>query len=239
MICEYSFDVVMKELEEKYFSTCFKHMNEPSKEAYELNAKIYDGMYKHLLPKDKNCEILDVGCGMGHFLYYISKKGYKNFYGIDISKEQVDICKRYVTENIELIDTFIFLKERKEKYDLIVANDFIEHITLEQALEFVKLCFNALKENGQLIIKTPNMSAPFSNSVLYVDLTHRHGYTEHNLGQLLRFGSFEDVSFYPITYHPIRRMIGFFIKFLYKLFSLPPPSVVTHTIIGVGKKATK
>lgn len=46
--------------------------------------------HKHL--SDKNQKIIDVGCGTGLVGVELSKLGYTNFDGIDISKEMIDIA---------------------------------------------------------------------------------------------------------------------------------------------------
>ena len=48
---------------------------------------------------------------MGHFLYFLKKMGYSNFIGIDISSQQVDFVREYITNNVILADGFDFLKE--------------------------------------------------------------------------------------------------------------------------------
>ena len=47
-------------------------------------------LHKHL--SDKNQKIIDVGCGTGLVGLELSKLGYTNFDGVDISKEMIDIA---------------------------------------------------------------------------------------------------------------------------------------------------
>lgn len=45
-----------------------------------------------LLPKDKNINILDMGCGFGSLIYTLKQNGYKNLKGIDLSEGQVKVA---------------------------------------------------------------------------------------------------------------------------------------------------
>ena len=60
-----------------------------------------DDDYASLLPGNKEAAIIDVGCGMGHFLSYLQSKGYHNIRGVDICDDQVDWCKKNVCNNAE------------------------------------------------------------------------------------------------------------------------------------------
>lgn len=48
--------------------------------------------YLKYLPKDKNAHILDLGCGMGHYIYALKKMGYCNVAGVDASESNVKFC---------------------------------------------------------------------------------------------------------------------------------------------------
>src|SRR5580698_5087470 len=48
---------------------------------------------KHL-PSDRQVRILDLGCGHGAFLYFLTKAGYQNICGIDVSAEQIEVAHR-------------------------------------------------------------------------------------------------------------------------------------------------
>jgi 2-polyprenyl-3-methyl-5-hydroxy-6-metoxy-1,4-benzoquinol methylase len=79
----------MNEIYERYLESHFIRFNIPSKEAFEYMARCYFNWYDPYLPKNKDARILDFGCGIGHFLYFLNKMGYSNFVGIDISPQQV------------------------------------------------------------------------------------------------------------------------------------------------------
>lgn len=228
----------MEKVWDNYCSTTFGAVNKLDQEEFENTAIGYNHIYGKLLPTDKMAEILDIGSGAGHFLFYLDKKGYKNYNGIDISSDQVKFIKANITEKVEVADAFDFLNGVKEEYDVIVGNDFIEHIRKERLIEIVELINNAIKPNGMVILKTPNMSAPFASISRYIDITHEIGFTEKSLTQLLKIGGFQRVEIYPKIgdYGIKQRLLWGGMKFVYRICGRKPPEVFTPNVIGVGFK---
>ncbi|MHA1299465.1 MAG: class I SAM-dependent methyltransferase, partial [Candidatus Helarchaeota archaeon] len=183
----------MEEFRNKYLKSIFLKRNPVTKKHYDLNAKNYFSNYNPFIPKNKNIKILDIGCGMGHFLYALKKYGYSNFIGIDVSDQMIDFLTNKI-QNTELghdfkdistkvkkFDAFEFLRSNKGTFDLIVANDLIEHIPKSKILDLFKLVKKNLKNNGIFITKTANMTNLVSNMLLYDDFTHEVGFTNLSL----------------------------------------------------------
>jgi len=111
---------------------------------------VYYPVYKYLKNKQK-LKVLEIGCGYGYLTYSINKMGHETL-GIDISKKAIDFAKSnfgvyYKTTSIEKFKT-------NQKYDLIIATELIEH--LENPTKFIKNVSKKLKNNGKIIITTPN-----------------------------------------------------------------------------------
>lgn len=194
-----------------YCDAGFSVVNPLSISAYESAAISYGYNYKSFLPKNRRAKILDIGCGMGHFLYYLYTQNYTNFIGIDISKQQIAFIKndflaceelaesfKKISEKVYQADAFTFLKQHESEYELIVANDLIEHIEKDKILQLFGLIRNSLKENGAFIAKTPNMGNPFSLKARYVDFTHEIGYDEISLFQILKISNFREINIYQM-----------------------------------------
>src|SRR5712692_4230817 len=114
---------------DRYVSTHFGRIHSPGPDTFESYARHYVSSYLPLLPQDKNAHILDVGCGLGFFLYFLKRQGYVNHKGIDIGQEQIDFCSREVTEHVEIVpDTRSYLVLHPSTYDAIVINDVLEHL---------------------------------------------------------------------------------------------------------------
>lgn len=188
-----------KTIYDDYFEKNFRYSNILTEKEYENVSRHYENTYGKILPSDKNAKILDIGCGTGHFLYYLNKRGYKNFLGIDVSPQQIEFCKQNVSKNVQLADTFKFLKRKEPDYDVIVAHDFLEHIPKSETRLFLNLVYGSLRKRGLLLIRVPNMSNPFSLDSRYRDFTHEIGFTEKSLSQLLGSTGFGDIQISATT----------------------------------------
>jgi 2-polyprenyl-3-methyl-5-hydroxy-6-metoxy-1,4-benzoquinol methylase len=240
----------MNEIYERFLESHFIRSNIPSREAFEYMAQCYRDWYGPYLPKNRDARILDFGCGMGHFLYFLKKMGYSNFIGIDISSQQVDFVKKYITSNVILADGIDFLKEslrKRDWFDVIILNDVIEHIPKVKTLELLKLIFNALKPGGKVFIKTENMGNPFNLNTRYKDFTHETGFTEHSLYQVLYVAGFRKIIVFGarepcgrgVKARIVRLMGNSFHIFLRSLFHnllIPPPKILDKNIIAIGEK---
>ena len=207
-----------KKFFDNYFNTIYSVSNKFTKKQFANMKKFYDLNYGPHIPDNKNIKILDMGCGTGHFIKYLEDKGYNNILGIDISKEQVEYCKKNISSNIVQIDVFEYLKNVNEEYDLIVANDLIEHIDKEKILDFIMLVYKSLKSSGIFLLKCPNMSNPFSLNIRYKDFTHEIGFTETSLYQVLKLCNFKKIEIYgsAITKSNLKDVfVNVLVKFFY------------------------
>ncbi|MCC6019383.1 MAG: class I SAM-dependent methyltransferase [Candidatus Verstraetearchaeota archaeon] len=216
------------------------------KKNFEEMRHCYRHWYFKYLPREKDARILDVGCGMGHFLYFLINEGYNNVYGIDISPEEVSFVKKFVTSNVMLIDAFRFLSQRENEFDVIVLNDIIEHFPKNQIVPFLTLVHKALKRGGKCFIKTVNAANPFNLRGRYIDFTHEIAFTERSLLQVLRASGFKVLAMFgdDCPAPGLRgRLQGFakkiFFLMLRKLFLLqgiPPPAILDRNIIAIAVK---
>ncbi|MCK4529409.1 class I SAM-dependent methyltransferase, partial [candidate division WOR-3 bacterium] len=160
----------LKDLHEKYLETTSVLSKSFDVNEFKNYAKGAKKLYSHLLPKDKKTRILDIGCGQGHFLFYLLSEGFNNVTGVDISPEQVAFCKKYVTQNVFCSDYESWLKG--EQYNVIVMNELLEHIPKPKIIPCLKQIYAALVGGGRVIIKVPNMRNPFNLAARYIDFTH-------------------------------------------------------------------
>ncbi len=232
-----------------YLTTHFGVINELSQESLEIMSHYYDLNYSNLLPKSREIKILDIGCGAGHFLYYLKKIGYSNFLGVDISQEMIDYCKKNVSESVEYVaDLNAFLKKNSESFDAVVMNDVFEHFIKDDIVVILRLIKNSLKNGGTVIINTVNAACIIGNYNEHKDFTHETGFTELTLQQVLNLASFSgEITILPSKYYRItnfKRIIHMAAnKTLHLLWRLifyleysKIPKIVTDRIIAVAKK---
>jgi 2-polyprenyl-3-methyl-5-hydroxy-6-metoxy-1,4-benzoquinol methylase len=139
------------------------------------------------LPADRNTPVLDMGCGAGHFLYFMAQLGYTNLTGVDLSPEQVALAQKWCPQAMIIQgDVREVLARNPNHYGLIAGFDIIEHFGKDEILPFLELVAKAMKPGGRLILQTPNAESPWYGAVAYGDFTHEWFFTPASLQQLLR-----------------------------------------------------
>jgi 2-polyprenyl-3-methyl-5-hydroxy-6-metoxy-1,4-benzoquinol methylase len=158
--------------------------------------------YGSLLPSQRNAAILDIGFGGGWFIAACVKLGYTNISGADFGITNKMHVRDWAKGAIQLHeiehDIGDFLSQRPEEYDFIHMSHVIEHIPKYSLLWVVDAIFRALKKDGVLLLRTPNMEGPTPNSSLYVTLAHEYGFAGSNLQSLLDICGFDDTTFHNL-----------------------------------------
>ncbi len=108
----------------------------------------------------KKLRIADIGCGGGLITEELSRLGARAT-GIDAGANNIKIAKAHAKSsglNIDYItDTAEGLVEKKEKFDVIIALEIVEHVNNPELL--ISSCCNLLKKNGILILSTMNRTS--------------------------------------------------------------------------------
>lgn len=185
-------------LYQNYVTTHLAKLCDISPESFEGLRRIYRARYGAWLPKDKQASILEIGCGYGSFLYFLQSEGYTNAFGVDISPEQVDLAKNFGVKNIKIAENLMFLKSNKKTFHLIAAFDVIEHYGKEEMFELLAAAYDALLDDGILLLQTPNADGPFGGRYRYYDFTHEIAFTRSSIIQVLNALSFHNVEVYPV-----------------------------------------
>ncbi len=205
-----------KEIYKNKYNNVLNYKN--TKKELELYKNYFYKNYRKYLSSNKKIKILDIGCGNGLFLEFLKSMGYSNIEGIDLSTENIKICKSKGLK-VENKEAFNFLKKSKG-YDLIIMNDVIEHIKKEKIISLLKLIKRKLNKNGALIIKTLNMSNPISLNTLYCDFTHEWGYTEKSIKQVCENANFTKIKVKELIIYPNIKILDSFFPFIYKFIHL-------------------
>ena len=184
---------------DKYLSSGFAEIND-SEKSRRFMAEMYEHNYGKFLPKDLTAPILDFGCGAGQCLNWLLKRGYQNVLGVDIGAEAVDYCRGKGFPVQKITDTLNWLKKIEGKYQVVIANDVIEHISKPDIIPTMSALYKALKPGGIMIIKTNNVSAITGARMRYWDHTHSTSFTEFSLKQVLHYAGVDNVRLFPFKF---------------------------------------
>lgn len=174
----------------------------------------------------KGKTVLDIGCVDHNFKEAIKIKGgewlhgfickkAKKCIGIDIEKREVEKLKK-IGYNCINADAENF--NLKEKFDVIVAGELIEHIY--NAGKFLEIVKRHLKKNGKFILTTPNPY--FFKHILQIllkgrpHLRHDHTciYDPQTLSYLLERHGFKVEDVYWTNFSPKKYKLGYWISYL-------------------------
>ncbi|MEM2507749.1 MAG: methyltransferase domain-containing protein [Nitrososphaerota archaeon] len=211
--------------------------------------KIVKNRAEPILSFIKGKDVLEIGCvGMGKH----DTIGGKNFiagYVMPISRKWVgvDINEKGVAKLRKMgFNALVIDVEKpfnlKQKFDIILAEEVLEHLSnLPTFFENVKM---HLKEDGLLIITTPNpISPPFFIQRLFggkikdisVD-SHMFWQTHETLINLLKKHSFKVIYVEYIHPEPAEPPIYYpFVKLLWKIV----PSIFGRNLLVIAKKEEK
>jgi SAM-dependent methyltransferase len=162
-------------------------------ELFAGNRVYIEKLIRDHFPADKGIRILDIGCGHGTFLYFAKEKGYTNVKGIDFSEEQVALAHQLGLHEVERAGLDEFLPTVKEKYDLVLMIDILEHLEPQQLFDALDGVASILNPGARLIIHVPNAEGLFGMRIRYGDYTHTQAFTPKSIRQVLLTCGFEDI----------------------------------------------
>jgi SAM-dependent methyltransferase len=171
-------------------------------EDVEGGYKSFYQYYKHNfmphIPKDRHSRVLTVSCGPGYLVNLLKEQGYDQVIGIDSSSEKV----AYATArnlNCHTEEAFPFLRDREEQFDAIVAEQELNHLTIDEMIRFLELCWRSLRPGGTVIVYGLNGANPLVGAEnLAQNIDHFNTFTEHSLKQLIQLARFEDIKILPL-----------------------------------------
>ena len=135
--------------------------------------------------------VLEVGSGSGYGAHRLAKSA-KNVLGIDSDEIAVkEGMRRYSSGNLKFVCSKIEDYNAKQKFDVVVAFQVLEHVENPQA--FLKKMASLKKKDGLLLISTPNKDTQSYNENPY----HYREYSFVELNNIL-FKYFTEIKFYSL-----------------------------------------
>lgn len=137
----------------------------------------------------KNHQILDIGTGLGVFLYELKKRGFK-VSGIEPDPNLFQHCKEIIKTNIYNYDLKNFPKKKVSKYDFISLNKVLEHVS--SPAYFVKKIKKLLKPRGIVYIEVPDqIAANINKNRQELMVEHLHVFSKISFSNLLKKNNFK------------------------------------------------
>jgi 2-polyprenyl-3-methyl-5-hydroxy-6-metoxy-1,4-benzoquinol methylase len=235
-----------KDLYSRYSSTFKEHISEFDIKSVATTLRKYRYQYLPILSEfKKDVRILELGCGRGLFLEFLIDSGYENVFGIDVSREQINIAKVQKL-NVEEIGVLEYLKSNNEKFDLIFAIDLIEHFHKDELIILFEGIYKNLKNGGAFVFHTPNGLGINANKIIYGDLTHLSIFTPNSAIQILKLVGFNDIKFFETEPYAkdvngvirllLWKIVRIFINVLRLIETGGTEKILTQNFIGVAKK---
>ena len=171
--------------------------NDLSPEGRRQSWRAYDLHFAAMLPSSSDARILDIGCGAGLLLEWLSQRmGFVNVTGIDIDGGQVGFA-REIGQNALLVEDVVSWLATQPAFHTIFMTDVLEHVTDREVAAYLEAIRCNLNDDGVLIIRVPNALSPTASWSLFHDPTHLRLYTVESLVGALRDAGFANVEIIP------------------------------------------
>ena len=88
---------------------------------------------------------------------------------------------------------------RERQFDVIIPEQELNHLTLDEQLDFLSLCLRNLKPAGLMIVYGLNGANPLVGSEnLAHNIDHFNTFTDYSLNQVLQLAGFENIKILPL-----------------------------------------
>ncbi len=173
---------------------------EDIEKGYKSFYLFYKDNYLRLLPADKNANILCISCGPGYGVNLLSDLGYANVLGIDSFPDKIEFAlKRKL--NCRVAYAFDFLADAADNsFDLIFVEQELNHLTKDEILEFLRLCYCKLKPGARLLCFALNGANPITGAeALAQNFDHQNTFTEYTFTQVLDHVGLKNVEIFDLN----------------------------------------
>ena len=161
---------------------------------YARFAVYYRANYLPRLPADRDAAIAVLSCGPGYLVKTLVDDGYRNAVGIDADPAKI----RHAHERrlpCEVASVWPFLQANPGRFDMIIPEQELNHLTLDETIAFLKLARQALRPDGQILVYAINGANPLvSPEHIAHNIDHFYNVTDYSLKQILTLGGFTRIE---------------------------------------------
>jgi len=150
-----------------------------------LGRRKITGVFLDKINLQKECKILDGGCGTGAELIFLQQYG--EVYGVDLSPIAIKFCKERGLSKVKVAD-LSKLPFQDNFFDLVCLMDVIEHIKDSQII--LKEIKRVLKPGGHVFLTVPAL--PFIFSLHDTQQGHFRRYRKSSLREFFDKAGFKE-----------------------------------------------
>jgi SAM-dependent methyltransferase len=188
---------------------------------YGSFSKFYTRNYLKHLKVDADARILVVSCGPGYFVEVLQNAGCQHVLGIDSDPRKIAYGKARRL-NCRVENAFAFLEANETPYDVIIAEQEVNHLTKSEIEEFLRLCHANLSSRGCIVVHSLNGANPITGSeALAQNFDHYNTFTEYSLKQIVEHCGFRRTRVFPLNlyifYENPANYVGMFLDGLLKV----------------------
>ena len=169
-----------------------------AEKGFDSFAAYYRSNYLPWMPAELGARVLVISCGPGYLLKMLQDHGYTAVFGIDSDPAKIAIAQRKALP-CEVAHAFEYLDSHAGQFDVIVPEQELNHLTLDETVDFLQRCRRALRPGGRIIVYAMNGANPLVGSEnLSHNIDHFYNVTEYSLEQILRLAGFDGIRVFPL-----------------------------------------
>jgi SAM-dependent methyltransferase len=182
----------------------FEDANRGTQESVLAKLAVYNDWFDALMTSGVHSlhAVVDIGCGRGEWLSYVTKKGFHPV-GVDMNSVMVNVCLQRGFD-AHCTDALSFLRSLPTSSVAAVTGfHVIEHVAFDYLYALVAESYRVLAEGGAVLFETPNPENVLVGShTFYHDFTHRNPITPTAISFLLKNQGFDDIDIIRSSPYP-------------------------------------
>lgn len=121
----------------------------------------YEGAFKNIRAEWENARVIEYGCGRGEITRQIALAGASLVVVVDSAPEAIALTEEFCDDLDNVATVWVEALELEpnefqcQDYDVVVAIDFVEHLSEQDLQKLMGLWYNSLVEGGLVHIVTP------------------------------------------------------------------------------------
>jgi len=153
----------------------------------------FDQFFRKIRVLGNKSKVLEIGFGNGELLGYLRAHDHKVI-GVELNTHLVETA---INSGYEAFSGLIWdIPElQSEKFDLIVAFDVVEHMSLKKLNAFFSWARSHLNKGGNLILRFPEGGSPFGLVYQNGDFTHVTSLTQTKIAFLCNQNNMDLLSY--------------------------------------------